>query len=162
MSKNFLARAQFFLCTPSKRTLVTPLGRNSSCRKFSLVQIFVIYIFMLQNKFSSSLFRSLVENWPRPSYQNSMERVEASVGELGRFTIEAMVRGYHTYRDIWEASVGEELPCQRETDNPHDRFAVAVLKDACVVGHLPRKISSVSSIFIRRGGSIHCRVTGSR
>ena len=84
------------------------------------------------------------------------------VEELGRFTIDAMVRGYHTYKDIWEASLGEELPCQRETDNLHDRFVVAVLKDACVVGHLPRNISSVSSIFIRRGRSILCRVTGSK
>ena len=70
-----------------------------------------------------------------------------------------MVIAYHTYR---EASLGEELPCQRETNNTHDRFAVAVLKDACVVVHLPRKISSVSSIFIRRGGSILCRVTDCR
>ena len=82
--------------------------------------------------------------------------------ELRCFTVQAMVRGYHTYKDIWEASVGEELACQRETDNPHDRFAVAVVNNACVVGHLPRKISSVSSIFIRRGGSILCRVTGCR
>jgi len=31
------------------------------------------------------------------------------------FIIEAMIRGYHIYRDIWSAIL-EELPCQRETD----------------------------------------------
>ena len=33
-----------------------------------------------------------------------------------------------TYKDIWAASLGEELPCQREPSNRSDRFAVAVLK----------------------------------
>ena len=82
--------------------------------------------------------------------------------EVGCFTVQAMVRGYHAYRDIWETSVGEELLSQREPDHIHSHFAVAILKDAYIVGHLPRKISSVSLIFMCRGGSILCRVTGSR
>ena len=31
-----------------------------------------------------------------------------------------------------------------------------------VVGHVPRTISSVCSIFIRRGGSIVCTITGNQ
>ncbi len=73
-----------------------------------------------------------------------------------------MVRGYHASKDIWTAVVGEELPCQRERANPRDPFAVAVPKDEAIVGHVPRKISSICSFFIRRHGSISCRVTGSR
>ena len=38
------------------------------------------------------------------------------------------MRGYHVYKDIWTASVGEELPCQRENGNPADPFAVVVVK----------------------------------
>ncbi len=34
--------------------------------------------------------------------------------ERASFSVEAMVRGYHAYKDIWTAVVGEELPCQRE------------------------------------------------
>ena len=68
------------------------------------------------------------------------------------FTVEAMVRGYHTYKDIWAASLGEELPCQREPSNRSDRFAVAVLKTRTVVGHLPRKISSICSLYLRKSG----------
>ena len=42
------------------------------------------------------------------------------------FEVEAMVQGYHKYKDIWEAEFGKQLPCQQETGNPHNLFAVAV------------------------------------
>ncbi len=78
------------------------------------------------------------------------------------FVVEAMVRGYHVYREIWDATVGEELDCQRETANVLDTFAVAVIKGSVTVGHVPRKISCICSVFLRRGGSIRCRVIGLR
>ena len=71
-----------------------------------------------------------------------------------------MVRGYHVYRDVWAASIGELLPCEREAGNASDRYAVAVMKDFAVVGHVPRKISTICSIFLRRGGTIDCHITG--
>ena len=40
------------------------------------------------------------------------------------------------------------------------RYAVAVKTDGPVIGHLPRKVSRVCSLFLRRGGHIHCTVTG--
>ena len=33
---------------------------------------------------------------------------------MEKFSIESCVRGYHIYSDIREASVGEQLPCERE------------------------------------------------
>ena len=78
------------------------------------------------------------------------------------FLVEAVVRGYHAYKDIWTAVYGEELPCEREAGNRVDAFGVAVMKDGMVVGHIPRKISSICSLYLRRGGLIICRVTGSR
>ena len=72
------------------------------------------------------------------------------------------MRGYHAYKHTWAAVYGEELPCEREAGNRVDAFAVAVMKDGTVVGHVPKKISSVCSLYLRRGGSIICRVTGSR
>ena len=79
------------------------------------------------------------------------------------FSVQAMIRGYHVYKAIWEATIdGELLLCEIEVGNIHDTFAVAVKKSGVIVGHCPRKISSVCSIFIRRGGSIHCQVTGNR
>ena len=72
------------------------------------------------------------------------------------------VRGYHVYKEIWEAAVGEILVCEREPRNAADRYAVAVKKDGMIIGHLPRKVSRVCSLFLRRGGIIHCKVTGRR
>ena len=39
------------------------------------------------------------------------------------------VRGYHVYKTVWAAAVGEVLICRREPTNSADRYAVAVLKD---------------------------------
>ena len=49
------------------------------------------------------------------------------------------MRGYHIYNDIWEASVGKELSCQRENGSRSDPFAVAIIKSGVTVGHIPGK-----------------------
>ena len=36
------------------------------------------------------------------------------------------------------------------------------MKFGVVVGHVPKKITLICSLFLRRGGAIHCRVTGVR
>ena len=72
------------------------------------------------------------------------------------------VRGYLIYSAIWTAAIGEELVCSREPTNATDRYAVTVEKDGTIIGHLPRKISKVCSVFLRRGGSINCTVTGGK
>ena len=83
------------------------------------------------------------------------------------FSVESMIRGYHEYKRIWESpSPADHLFCQREIRNPHDTHAVAikgsVAGDGTVatVGHVPRKISAICSIFIRHGGTIICVVNG--
>ena len=83
------------------------------------------------------------------------------------FSIEFMIRGYHEYKSIWsDPTLEEELECKREPGNPHDTHAVAVIKtisgSSVTVGHLPRAISPVCSIFIRHGGTIISRVNGTR
>ena len=83
------------------------------------------------------------------------------------FSVESMIRGYHEYQSIWEnPSIGESLICEREIGNCYDTHAVAIKKtiegDIKTAGHVPRKISAICSIFIRRGGSIVCLVNGSR
>ena len=78
------------------------------------------------------------------------------------FTVESCVRGYHIYKDIWDATIGEELQCARESDNSNDRYAVAVRKNNAVVGHVPRKISRVCALFLERNGAITCTITGPR
>ena len=74
--------------------------------------------------------------------------------ELEEFN-DTCVRGFHVYKDVWRPVIGEELRCQREEDNPRDPYAVAVTKSRTgvvgmkVVGHVPRYLSTLCSLFIR-------------
>ena len=42
--------------------------------------------------------------------------------------METIVRGYNVYGAVWEAPVGQILPCQREGGNIHDPYAVTVVE----------------------------------
>ena len=76
--------------------------------------------------------------------------------------MESVIRGYYEYRSTWEAAFGELLSCQRETGNSYDSFAVGVMKNGSIVGHIPRKLSAVCAMFLQQGGSILCQVSGNR
>ena len=79
------------------------------------------------------------------------------------FRIESTVRGHHVYKAAWSPYIGEELPVQREVNNIHDDFAVAVLKNGNTVGHVPREISRVCWYFLHKSGSeMTCIVNGDR
>ena len=58
------------------------------------------------------------------------------------------VRGYHKYYSVWQAALSERLKRVCEVGNRLDVFAVAVAKAGETVGHLPRKISSIFSMFL--------------
>ena len=83
------------------------------------------------------------------------------MGEVA-FALNSCVRGYHVYQDLWDATPGETLTCIRERGNRNDVFAVAVQSDGNVVGHVPRHISCICTLFMHRGGEINCLITGSR
>ena len=51
-------------------------------------------------------------------------------------------------------SLRDQLHCQKERSNDKDRYAIAVVDDGVIVGHLPRKILLVCSLCIKRGGTI--------
>ena len=74
------------------------------------------------------------------------------------FQLPSCIRGYHVYKDLWNPLLRDQLHCQRERSNDKDRYAIAVVDDGVAVGHLPRKISLVCSLFIKRGGTIVCEV----
>ena len=54
---------------------------------------------------------------------------------------------------------GECLVIKREPDNPHNKFAVAVIHEGDIVGHLPRGITKNVSYFLNLG---FCEITGQR
>ena len=77
-------------------------------------------------------------------------------------TKETVIRGYHVYKTIWNAILGERLECRRDRDNEKDRYAVGVFQNEVLVGHLPKKYSRICAIFLDKGGQIHCIVVGRR
>ena len=72
------------------------------------------------------------------------------------------VRGYHVYKEDWDAEIGDELVCKMETGNVKDPYAVAVIRKKKVVGHLPRKISRITALFLKRKGTVRGEVVGRR
>ena len=59
-----------------------------------------------------------------------------------------------------DTKVWETLQCLWEEGNMEDRFAVAVYKDRDIVGHVPRSISILCSVFLTHGGTIRCVING--
>ena len=45
---------------------------------------------------------------------------------LNFMTLDTHYSGFHTYMDIWNPEIGEELEILKEPENKHDKFAVAV------------------------------------
>ena len=43
-----------------------------------------------------------------------------------RFSVEAMIRGHHVYKEIWMPMEGEVLPCMREVGNSFQLGIVAL------------------------------------
>ena len=50
----------------------------------------------------------------------------------------------------------------KESSNANDPYAVAVMKEDNVVGHVLRHISAACSLFIQKGGRVLCTVQASR
>jgi len=50
----------------------------------------------------------------------------------------------------------------KEHGNPHDDFAIAVIKDHQIVGYIPENFSVIMWHFISHGGSVNCHITGRR
>ena len=54
---------------------------------------------------------------------------------------DSVILGHHVYKDIWTPFVGEILNVQQEVHNVEDHFAVAVVKNKTIVGHVPCEVS---------------------
>ena len=54
------------------------------------------------------------------------------------FETESVIKGYHAYMNDWTPILGENLSTRPEPENEIDKYAVAVTKDARVIGHLKK------------------------
>ena len=77
-------------------------------------------------------------------------------------TWQSVIRGHHIYKHIWQPLVGEMLTLEREEGNNHDKFAVSLLKNATVIGHVPEEFSRVFWHFLSHKGIITCELTGQK
>ena len=64
------------------------------------------------------------------------------------FSFNSYLRGCHAYIKIWNPVDGALLVCTRETDNPHDNYAVSIIRNSYVVGHVPLGLSKTFSNFL--------------
>lgn len=78
---------------------------------------------------------------------------------LQEYLVHLCVCGYHVHQEIWEATIGEKLLFMREPRIANDQYVVAVIKDDTIIGQYN---SCVCSLFLNRGGSISCIVSGKR
>ena len=78
------------------------------------------------------------------------------------FEFQSYVTGHHVYKDIWTPTLGEKLSTAAEPENHHEKYAVKVLKENEVVGHVPRDISKYCTSALLCGGTIKCEITWKR
>ena len=79
-----------------------------------------------------------------------MESLPSTTAGIELFEVESYVRGYHAYRDKWTPVQGEILQLNREPHNSVDNFAVAVIKEDAIVGHVPFNLAPIFSYFLQR------------
>uniref|UniRef100_A0A1X7UPP5 HIRAN domain-containing protein n=1 Tax=Amphimedon queenslandica TaxID=400682 RepID=A0A1X7UPP5_AMPQE len=81
----------------------------------------------------------------------------------GTAIINSYIRGYHAYMEVWTPKIGEVLVVKREAENPHHRYAVAIIKDGETVGHVPYNFAPIVSHFLKREvNKAFVEVTGDR
>ena len=73
-----------------------------------------------------------------------------AIAALHSTEFNSYIRGYHAYKEDWAPTTGEELVLRRELENDKDHYAVAVVKDGEIVGHVPYNLSRTVSHFLRR------------
>ena len=58
--------------------------------------------------------------------------------------------------------ISEILKCKQERGNPEDLYAVSVIKDDTIVGHVSREKSRVVWYFLEHDGTVTCQVIDGR
>ena len=101
------------------------------------------------------IFKQMTDNIDEP--------LPIVIDKANSFSFNSYARGYHAYMKIWNPVDGEVLVCTRETDNPQDNYAVSIIRNSYVVGHVPLGLSKTFSNFLSLSAStMLCIVTGKR
>ena len=73
--------------------------------------------------------------------------------------VESVVRGYHVYKEDWSPIIGERFWVEVEETNIHDRYAVAVVVNDRITGHIPWEFSKAVYYFIKNNGMVQGSVS---
>ena len=96
--------------------------------------------------------------------KNFDQEIELILTKQRQYDLNSFVRGFHAYMDIWTPKVGGENFCLNpENENQHDKFAVAIVLEERIVGHVPEKLSKIFHQFMKVPDcAIGSKVTGKR
>ena len=96
--------------------------------------------------------------------KNIDQEIELILIKQKQYDLDSFVRGYHAYIDIWKPKVGDENFCLKsENENQLDKFAVAIVLEERIVGHVPKNLSKKFHQFMKIPKcTIRCKVTGKR
>ena len=71
-------------------------------------------------------------------------------GALNCLEIASYARGYHAYCNAWIPVIGQVLRLKREPDNCKDKYAIAIVLEECIVGHVSYNLAKCVSQFLSR------------
>ncbi len=92
---------------------------------------------------------------------NSDENIESKKIKIDdAFQFSSWITGYYNYRHRWTPYIDEVLNCEHEEDNNYDEYAIAVMKDGMIVGHVPKTISKQFYNLLKSGGFVKTKVIG--
>ena len=92
--------------------------------------------------------------------------VELPIAVTMNWEVASYVKGYHVYKRGWTPISNEVLQTRRESENPTDKYAVCLLKDGKVVGHLKKgsngRFAKTIFYFLRSSTYAKCsnKITG--
>ena len=99
------------------------------------------------------IFKQMTDNIDEP--------LPIVIDKANSFSFNSYARGSNAYMKIWNPVDGEVLVCTRETDNPRDNYAVSIIHNSYVVGHVLLGLSKSFSNFLSLPAStMLCIVTG--
>ena len=74
--------------------------------------------------------------------------------------IDGIVYGFQVDCEILEPFFGTELSFIIEEGNDHDPYAVSMMKQRQIFGHVPHSISKTCGVHLRSLGAIMCTLEG--
>ena len=79
----------------------------------------------------------------------------------GLFSFNSSINGFYVQKINWDPVLGKRNSCITEEKNEQYEYAVAVLNDGEVVGHISLRLPKTMSMFLKLTGSqMEVEVTG--